>query len=63
MLLARLGNLEVVEGMATVVENMVQGEMVQVRAKPTDIDFEHYTAKTFNKTASLMGFYACSQPI
>ena len=44
-----------VELLATVIEEMVQGEMMQVRALPQQLlEFEHYVDKTYRKTAALM---------
>jgi len=44
-----------VELLATVIEEMVQGEMMQVRATPEQlVSFEHYLDKTYRKTAALM---------
>jgi len=55
VLLARLGDVRVVELLATVIEEMVQGEMMQVRANPTELlEFDHYLSKTYRKTAALM---------
>jgi hexaprenyl-diphosphate synthase len=58
--LARLGNREVVELLATVVANLVEGEVMQMRAggevggEPSAQAFEVYMRKTYLKTASLM---------
>jgi len=55
VLLSRLKDVRVVELLATVIEEMVQGEMMQVRAKPKELlEFEHYLSKTYRKTAALM---------
>jgi len=55
VLLARLGDVYVVELLATVIEEMVQGEMMQVRATPSELlEFDHYLSKTYRKTAALM---------
>ncbi|KAJ1625058.1 solanesyl diphosphate synthase [Pavlovales sp. CCMP2436] len=55
VLLARLGDVKVVELMATVLEDMVHGEMMQARAEPEDlVTFEHYTLKNYLKTGSLI---------
>ncbi|EOD12149.1 Prenyl transferase, partial [Emiliania huxleyi CCMP1516] len=55
LLLARLKDVQVVELLATVIEEMVQGEMMQVRALPQQLlEFEHYVDKTYRKTAALM---------
>ncbi|KAL1412554.1 coq1 putative hexaprenyl diphosphate synthase [Vanrija albida] len=58
--LSRLGSTEVVELMATTVANLVEGEVIQLRAtarpatEPTTAGFEEYMRKTYLKTASLM---------
>lgn len=58
--LARLGSREVVELLATVIANLVEGEVLQLRATakpatdPTPAGFEEYMRKTYLKTASLM---------
>ncbi len=62
--LARLGNNEVVELLATVIANLVEGEVMQLRSPivapgavdqgPTPQAFEIYMRKTYLKTASLM---------
>lgn len=58
--LARLGSREVVELLATVIANLVEGEVMQMRAtsapetEPTVRGFESYMRKTYLKTASLM---------
>ncbi|WWC65911.1 uncharacterized protein I303_108533 [Kwoniella dejecticola CBS 10117] len=58
--LARLGSREVVELLATVIANLVEGEVMQLKAtsepetKPTKKGFEDYMRKTYLKTASLM---------
>jgi hexaprenyl-diphosphate synthase len=58
--LARLGSREVVELLATVIANLVEGEVMQIRATsepetaPTKKGFEDYMRKTYLKTASLM---------
>jgi len=55
LLLAKMKNTAVVELLATVIEEMVQGEMMQVRASPEQIlEFEHYLDKSYRKTAALM---------
>lgn len=55
VLLARLGEPKVVELMATVLQDMVHGEMMQARAEPDDLlSFEHYTLKNYLKTGSLI---------
>ena len=55
VLLARLQDIKVVELLATVLEEMVQGEMMQVKAMPEELlEFDHYLSKTYRKTAALM---------
>jgi hexaprenyl-diphosphate synthase len=57
-----LGNNEVVELLATVIANLVEGEVLQLRspiegmtsAGPSEEAFELYMRKTYLKTASLM---------
>lgn len=65
--LARLGSNEVVELLSTVISNLVEGEVLQLRSPsspmtpgvtaptgPSDEAFELYMRKTYLKTASLM---------
>ncbi len=59
--LARLRNVEVVELLATVISNLVEGEFMQLRnSQATDAEgeplnrFEYYLEKTYMKTASLI---------
>lgn len=60
--LARLGSNEVVELLATVIANLVEGEVMQLRQsplpsaanRPSEEAFEAYMRKTYLKTASLM---------
>ena len=55
VLLARLQDIKVVELLATVLEEMVQGEMMQVKAMPEELlELDHYLSKTNRKTAALM---------
>jgi len=55
VLLSRLQDVKVVELLATVIEEMVQGEMMQVKALPEELlEFDHYLSKTYRKTAALM---------
>ena len=55
VLLSRLGDVKVVELLATVIEEMVQGELMQVKAQPHELlEFDHYLSKTYRKTAALM---------
>lgn len=58
--LARLGSTEVVELLATVIANLIEGEVMQLKAtsepeeKPTVKGFEDYMRKTYLKSASLL---------
>ena len=55
VLLARLHHLQVVEVMASALDSLVQGEIMQARAKKDDLaDFEPYLRKSYFKTASLI---------
>ena len=55
VLLSRLGDVKVVELLATVIEEMVQGELMQVKAMPHELlEFDHYLSKTYRKTAALI---------
>lgn len=51
--LARLRHVEVVELLATVIANLVEGEFMQLKNKKRDA-FEYYLDKTYFKTASLI---------
>ena len=58
-MVARLNNDEVTQILAQVLEDLVQGEFMQMGANEGTTDrFTHYIGKTFNKTASLMA-YSC----
>lgn len=58
--LARLGSREVVELLATVIANLVEGEVMQLKATsepeetPSPKGFEDYMRKTYLKSASLL---------
>lgn len=53
--LAKLGNSEVVELLAKVVDDLVKGEFMQLGSKEhPDERFNHYLEKTYKKTASLI---------
>lgn len=53
--LAQLGNSRVVETLSTVLEDLVKGELMQFGTKESENErFEHYTTKTYRKTASLI---------
>lgn len=55
--LARLRNFEAVELMSTAIENLVKGEMMQLRPLEhahSIPQFEYYLRKSYYKTGSLM---------
>ena len=53
--LAKIGNVKVVETLARVLDDLVQGELMQFGAKEyEDERFSHYLTKTYRKTASLI---------
>jgi all-trans-nonaprenyl-diphosphate synthase len=53
--LARLGSLEVVELLATVIDHLAEGEMLQIKSHfDSSLAFDEYIEKSFYKTASLM---------
>merc|ERR1719223_777026 len=55
VLLARLRHFEVVEVMATALDALVQGEIMQARAKKEEaLDMSYYLRKSYFKTASLI---------
>eukprot|EP01041_Mallomonas_annulata_P000178 gene178-307_t len=55
VLLARLQHLQVVEVMASALDSLVQGEIMQARAKGDElISMESYLRKSYFKTASLI---------
>uniref|UniRef100_A0A0G4IEF1 Solanesyl diphosphate synthase n=1 Tax=Chromera velia CCMP2878 TaxID=1169474 RepID=A0A0G4IEF1_9ALVE len=55
VLLARLGNVVVVEEMAKALDALVTGEVMQARARPEDLStFDWYIRKSYYKTASLI---------
>ena len=52
--LSQLGNTNVVETLSQVLEDLVKGELMQFGSKESENDrFQHYTTKTYRKTASL----------
>lgn len=52
--LSQLGNTNVVETLSEVLEDLVKGELMQFGSKETENErFQHYTTKTYRKTASL----------
>jgi len=59
VLLARLENTAVVQIMATALESLVAGEIMQLKSPPESlVEMETYLRKSYYKTASLIG-YAC----
>lgn len=53
--IAKIGNTKVVETLSKVLEDLVQGELMQLGAKECDNErFAHYLTKTYRKTASLI---------
>jgi geranylgeranyl pyrophosphate synthase len=55
VLLARLRHFQVVEVMATALDALVQGEIMQARSKREDtLDLNYYLRKSYFKTASLI---------
>lgn len=53
--LAKLGNTNVVETLSNVLEDLVKGELMQFGTKENENErFEHYSTKTYRKTASLI---------
>lgn len=55
VLLARLQHFQVVEVMASALDALVQGEIMQARSKKEDLlDMEYYLRKSYFKTASLI---------
>lgn len=59
VLLARLENTAVVQIMATALESLVAGEIMQLKSAPeTLLEMETYLRKSYYKTASLIA-YAC----
>jgi len=59
VLLARLENTAVVQIMATALESLVAGEIMQLKAPPESLlEMESYLRKSYYKTASLI-CYAC----
>lgn len=55
VLLARLGDVQVVEIMATALDSLVQGEIMQLKMDPEKmLDISQYLRKSYYKTASLI---------
>ena len=55
VLLARLQHLQVVEVMASALDSLVQGEIMQARSSKSDLlDMNYYLRKSYMKTASLI---------
>jgi len=61
--LARLGNLEVVELLSTVIAHLVEGEVMQSHTGGAEaLNFDYYVRKTYLKTASLLA-HSCKAAI
>jgi len=59
VLLAELEDPRVITGMATSIEHLCGGELLQIKSTKNDLaSFDYYIEKTFYKTGSLMA-YAC----
>jgi len=59
VLLAKLDNVEVVQIMASALDSLVQGEIMQIKSSPGDVlQMDYYLRKSYYKTASLI-CYAC----
>ena len=55
VLLAKLRNVEVVQVMATALDSLVSGEIMQIKSAPDDqLEMTHYLRKSYYKTASLI---------
>ena len=55
IMLARIGDEEVVEVLSLVLEDLVRGEFMQLGSRENENErFTHYLKKTFKKTASLI---------
>jgi len=64
VLLSRLDNVRVVELKATAIEEMVQGELMQLKPPPDELlQIEYYLSKTYRKTAALMALACQSSAI
>jgi geranyl diphosphate synthase len=59
VLLANLDNVNVVQIMASALDSLVQGEIMQIKSEPNDtLELGYYLRKSYYKTASLI-CYAC----
>jgi len=59
VLLAKLDNVNVVQIMASALDSLVQGEIMQIKSEPSDaLEMSYYLRKSYYKTASLICF-AC----
>lgn len=55
VLLAKLDNVDVVQIMASALDSLVQGEIMQIKSAPNDVlELPYYLRKSFYKTASLI---------
>ncbi|KAK2175645.1 hypothetical protein NP493_717g01054 [Ridgeia piscesae] len=55
IMLARVGNNQVMEAFSQILEDLVAGEFMQLGSKEDESErFNHYMMKTFKKTASLL---------
>ncbi|RUS76784.1 hypothetical protein EGW08_015461 [Elysia chlorotica] len=55
MLLAQIGNPQIISLLSTVVEDVISGEFMQLGSKEDENErFQHYLKKTYKKTASLI---------
>lgn len=55
VLMAKLENVEVVQIMASALDSLVQGEILQIKSAPEDtLDMGYYLRKSYHKTASLI---------
>ncbi len=55
VLLAKLDNVDVVQIMASALDSLVQGEIMQIKSAPNDmLEMSYYLRKSYYKTASLI---------
>ena len=55
VLLAKLDNVDVVQIMASALDALVQGEIMQIKSAPNDmLEMSYYLRKSYYKTASLI---------
>ena len=55
VLLAKLDNVDVVQIMASTLDALVQGEIMQIKSAPNDmLEMSYYLRKSYYKTASLI---------